>query len=138
MVPVNCINMLYKYIFYKIYFFYIRVFKEKEIPHWFAASIITLILGANILAVIELVLYIFAPDLIDAIGYYFKYFAIFLLGAVLLYVNFKKRYLKFISEVDKLTSRKRRVLGYISIVYVLLVFVCFFGMSNLIRDYNLQ
>jgi len=127
--------MLYKYIFYKVYFFYIRVFKEKEIPHWFASTIVTLILVMNILAVIEVFLYLFQPELIITISEYFKYFSLLILAGVMSYTNMRKRYLSFIKDIDKLPKNKRRSLGYISFLYVLVVFVCFFGMSEIIRDF---
>lgn len=130
--------LLYKYIFYKVYFFYIQVFKEKDIPHWFAASVITLIFVTNIVVASNALLYIYTPESIQLVDIYYKYFALVVLVVVMWYINTRRRYLHFIKDVDKLPNNKRRLLSYISVLYVLAVFVCFFGMSELIRDYNMQ
>lgn len=128
--------LLYKYIFYKVYFFYINKFKEKEIPHWFAAGIITLILVSNIVVVIDILSYITYPEINKKIDVYYKYFALFVLLIVLLFINYKNRYKQIISTCENLPESKKTVLGYISIAYVLVVFVCFFWISELIREYN--
>jgi hypothetical protein len=80
--------MLYKYIFYKVYFFYVRAFKEKEIPHWFASSVITLIMVANIIVVVDALMYFTYPKVNKSIDVYYKYFALVVLAGVMWFVNY--------------------------------------------------
>ena len=129
--------ILFKYIFYKVYFFYIKAFKEKEIPHWFAASVITLIVVANLIIIADLLLYLASPEIIKSINTYYKYLALFVLVGVMFFINSKNRYLKIIEDCEQLPKSKKKVLGYISILYVVAVFVGFFWVSYLIRNYNM-
>ena len=64
---------------------------------------------------------------------------VLLLGfSLMFYVSKQKRYLKIIDDCEKLPKSKRKVLGYISVLYVVAVFVCFFWLGELIRDYNMH
>jgi len=129
--------MLYKYIFYKVYFFYIKVFKEKEIPHWFAASVVTLIIVVNIIFVADGLQYLIYPEINKSIDIYYKYFALVVLAVVMLFVNYKNRYQRIIKDCEQLPKNKKKVLGYISILYVVAVVVGFFWVGELIRNYNM-
>lgn len=129
--------ILYKYIFYKIFHFYISFFKEKEIPHWFASTITLLILLSNVIAIINAFLLLFYPEVIFMIDVYFKYLALLFLFVTIRYVSYKKRYLSFINEVEKLPKKRKLRLSYISVFYVITVLACYFMMNNLIREYNL-
>jgi len=129
--------MLYKYIFCKVYFFYIKVFNEKEIPHWFAASVITLIVVVNIIFFADGLQYLIYPEINKSIDIYYKYFALVILAGIMFFINRKNRYLKIIEDCEQLPKSKRKVLGYISILYVTAVFVGFFWVGELIRDYNM-
>ena len=130
--------ILYKYIFYKVYFFYIKVFKEKEISHWFAASVITLIVVVNIIFFADGLQYLIYPEINKSIDIYYKYFALVILAGIMFFINRKNRYLKIIEDCEQLPKGKRKVLGYISILYVTAVFVAFFWIGELIRDYNIM
>lgn len=130
--------MLYKYIFYKVYFFYIKVFKEKEIPHWFAASVVTLIIVVNIIFVADGIQYFIYPEINESIDVYYKYFALVVLAVIMWFVNGNRRYLKIIDDCEQLTKSKRKVLGYISILYIAVVFVGFFWVGELMRNYNMH
>lgn len=129
--------MLYKYIFYKVYFFYVKAFKEREIPHWFASSVIALIMVANIIVVTDSLLYYTNPEIIKSINIYYKYFALFVLVCVMWFVNNKKTHIRIIDSCEKLPKSKKKVLGYLSILYVIMVFVGFFWIGALIREYNI-
>ncbi len=130
--------ILFKYIFYKVYFFYVKVFKEKEIPHWFASSVVTLIVVANLIIIADLLLYFTNPEIIKSINTYYKYFALVVLAGVMFFINTKNRYLNIIEDCEQLPKSKRKVLGYLSILYVIAVFVGFFWVGELIRDYNMM
>ena len=130
--------ILFKYIFYKVYFFYVKAFREKEIPHWFASSVITLIVVANLIIIADLLLYFTNPEIIKSINTYYKYFALVVLAGVMFFINSKNRYLNIIDDCEQLPKSKRKVLGYISILYVVAVFVGFFWVGELIRNYNMM
>lgn len=129
--------ILFKYIFYKVYFFYIRAFKEKEIPHWFASSVITLIIVANLIIIADFLLYFLNPEIIKSINQYYKYFALVVLVGVMFFINSKNRYLKILEDCEQLSKSKRKVLGYISVLYIVVVFIGFIWVGELIRNYNI-
>jgi len=47
-------------------------------------------------------------------------------------------WVKIIEDCEQLPKSKRKVLGYISIMYVVVVFVGFFWVGELIRNYNMM
>lgn len=128
--------LLYKFIFSKVYFFYLRFFQEKEIPHWFASSVISLIFIANFVIVANLLLLIINPKLISEANTYYKYLAIITLAAIMRYVNRKGKYREIINEYEGLQSSKRQLLSYLSILYVLIILIAFFYVGNLVRKYH--
>lgn len=130
--------MLLKYIFCKVYFFYVRVFKEKEIPHWFGASVLTLIIVANLIVITDLLLYFSYPEIIKSINTYYKYFALVILAGVMFLINSKNRYLSIIKECEQLPKNKEKVLDYISFFYITGVLIGFLWVGELIRNYNMM
>ena len=130
--------ILYKYIFYKIYVQSGRVFKEKEIPHWFAAGVLTLILVTNIVVLLDISLYHIYPEIIKSIEIYYKYFALFVLTCMVLFVNYKNRYKRILESCERLPKRKRKMLSCIGVLYVVALFVAFLWMGELIRAFNME
>lgn len=130
--------MLYRYIFYKVYFFYLKVFKEKEIPHWFAAGVLAVIIIGTLQVLIDFYTYFFNPEIIGIYTSYNKYLVLVLGFFLIYYVSKQKRYLKIIKECEQLPKEKKKVLGFLSILYIIAVFVGFFGMGALIKDYNMH
>jgi len=130
--------ILFKYIFYKVYFFYIKVFKEKEIPHWFASGILAVILVGTLQVLIDFYSYFFNNELIGIYTSYNKYIVLGLGIFLMYYVSKQKRYLKIIEDCEQLPKNKRRSLGYISVLYVVAIFVGFFWVGELIRNYNMM
>jgi hypothetical protein len=129
--------ILFKYIFYKVYFFYVKAFKEKEIPHWFAAGILAVIIVGTLQVLVDFYSYFFNPEIIGVYTSYNKYLVLLLGFSLMFYVSKQKRYLKIIEDCEQLPKSKRKVLSYISILYVTAVFVGFFWVGELIRDYNM-
>jgi len=130
--------VLYRYIFTKAYFFCINIFKEKEFPQYFASGVVTLAMVTNIVILLELIEYLSFPTRVNIFGEYHGYFALFSWGVVLLYVNNKKRYLKILEHNSNISERKKKRLRIISIVYLLFLFVTFFLLGALIREYNIN
>lgn len=130
--------MLYKYIFYKVYFFYVKIFKEKEIPHWFAAGIVAVIIVANFQVLVDFYSYFFNKEIISIYTSYNKYLVLVLGFSFMWYVSRQKRYQRILDTCENLPKSKKKVLGYVSVLYVIVVFICFFWLGGLIRDYNMH
>ncbi len=130
--------VLYRYIFTKAYFFCINVFKEKEFPQYFATGMVTLAIITNFYILLSLIEYLMLPVRFNQYGEYYKYFALIVLAFALFYVNNKKRYLKILEHNSDISERKKKKLRIISIVYLLFLFVTFFLLGALIRDYNIN
>ncbi len=124
--------------FTKAYFFCINIFKEKEFPQYFASGVVTLTMVTNIVILLELIECILFPIRVNIFGEYHGYFALFSWGLVLLYVNNKKRYLKILEHNSNISEKKKKRLRIISIVYLLFLFVTFFLLGALIREYNIN
>ena len=126
--------LLFRYIFYKVYFFYINVFKEKEIPHWFAAGVMSIILVTKVTLILDSILYLIYPEIITSVNIYYKYFALFVLIYMVLFVNYKNRYKRIIETCERLPKRKKIMLSYIGVLYVVTLFVAFLWVGELIRS----
>jgi len=129
---------LYKYIFAKSYFFCISTFKEKEFPQYFAASFVTLAIVTNIIILLELIEYLLLPVRINIYEEFHKYFALILWVFVIFYVNYKKRYLMFLEHYGNITDKQKKKLKIYSIIYLLVLFISFFLLGALLRDYNIN
>lgn len=130
--------VLYRYIFTKAYFFCINIFNEKEFPQYFASGVVTLAMVTNIIILLELIEYFSFPIRVNIYSEYHGYFALFSWGIVLFYVNYKKRYLKVLEHNRNISVKKKKNLKIISITYLLFLFVAFFLLGALIREYNIN
>ena len=130
--------MLYNYIFGKAFFFCINFFKEKEFPQYFAAGMVTFAMVTNIYILLSLVEYLMLPDRFNVYGEYYGYFSLATLGVVFFYVNHKKRYKKIIESYKGIPDKKREKLKIYSIIYLLFLFIGFFLLGALIREYNIN
>ena len=131
-------KLLFRYIFYKVYFFYINVFNEKEIPHWFAGIVLSIILVTNVTLILDSVMYLVCPEIMTSVNIYYKYFALFASLYMIWYVNYKNRYKRIIEACEQLPNQKRKILSYIGVLYVVTVFVAFIWIGELIRAYNMR
>lgn len=129
---------LYKYIFAKSYFFCISIFKEKEFPQYFAASFVTLAIVTNIIVLLELIEYLFLPTRINIYDEFHKYFALIMWVFVLFYVNYRKRYLLILEHYGNITGKQKKKLKIYSIIYLPVLFIGFFLLGALLRDYNIN
>lgn len=130
--------VLYRYIFTKAYFFCVNVLREKEFPQYFATTMVTLVITANLYILLSLIEYLMLPVRFNLYGEYYKYFALTVLGIALFYVNDKKRYLKILERNHSISERTRRKLRIVSIAYLLFLLVAFFLLSALIREHNIN
>ncbi|PKQ66639.1 hypothetical protein BZG01_10185 [Labilibaculum manganireducens] len=128
---------LYRYIFTKAYFFCITIFKEKEFPQYFATGMLTFAITANFYILLSLIEYLMLPIRFNYYGEYYKYFALVIFAIALLYVNNKKRYLVIIKSCKELPNKRKKKLKVYSIIYLLFLFVSFFLLGALIREYNI-
>ncbi len=129
---------LFSYIFHKSYFLCVNVFKEKEFPEFFASGIIAVVIVGTIMVFVNVFLYQINPSLINMIFEYYKYFS---LGSVLFfwwYFGYMKKYVVFMNHFERMSNTKKRAMKVVSILYLILLLVLFFGMSDIMRTYNLS
>jgi uncharacterized membrane protein YhaH (DUF805 family) len=129
---------LYRFIFTKAYSFCINIFKEKEFPQYFATGMVTLVIITNFYILLSLVEYLMLPLRFNQYGEYYKYFALIVLAIALFYVNNNKRYQKILEHNGNISERKKKRLKIISIVYLVFLFVTFFLLGALLREYNIN
>lgn len=130
--------LLHQYIFAKVYYFYKRVFKEKEIPHWFAGAIVSIILNFLLSGLYYFLLYFYYPNnLLKNISGYSGYIGLVSGILIVIYVSRGDRYKKILLKVEHLNKSKRRRLGVISILYVVTVISFVIITVNLSREAHL-
>ncbi len=129
--------LLHQYIFAKIYHFYVHVFKEKEIPHWFAGIIVCILLNFILSGINYLLYYLSPSDWLDKFSEYSKYVGLASGIFAIIYVSAGDRYKRILSDVEQLDKSKRKKLGVIAIVYVLTIISFVIIAVNLSRSVHL-
>lgn len=130
--------MLYRYIFCKAYYFCIWAFKEKDTPWIWAGMTTSMIIVGTVITLLQLIEVLMLPSRINIYGEYHGYFSLGMAVVIVLYVKQGDRYLNVLETCKKLSEKRRKVLRYISIVYLLILFASFFWSGYLIREYNLS
>lgn len=129
---------LLSYIFMKSHWLCVNVFKEKEFPEYFASGVIAMVVVGTITVTADIIGYWVNPDALNEYGGFYKYFS---LGSVLfswLYFGYMKKYMVFMDHFERISDSKKKVLKVVSFIYLIVLLVTFFGMGNIIRDYNLS
>lgn len=129
---------LISYIFVKSHWVCINIFKEREFPEYFASGIIAVVLVGTIIVFVDVILYQIDPELINIVFGYYKYLS---LGSVLfswLYFGYMKKYVAFLNYFERMSGSKKKLMKIITIIYLIVLLVTFFGMGDIIRDYNLS
>jgi len=129
---------LYKYIFYRAYFFCINVFKEKEFPYIWASFIVAFLIFCNIITLVTALEYFMLPERIETYADYNKYFALIFLLFVEVFFYWRGRYSRVVESFKNIKPRRDLVLKVISIFYILITVFLFFYLSSLVREYNLN
>lgn len=130
--------LLHQYIFTKVYYFYVRVFKEKEIPHWFAGAVVSIILSFLLDGIYFLLLYCFYPSKsLEIFSGYLGHIGLATGLTTVIYVSIGDRYKRILSKVEKLDKIKKRRLGIIAVLYVLSVIAFILITVNLARAVHL-
>lgn len=127
---------LYRYIFCKAYFFCIKVFKEKDSPWFFASIAVTMTSVTTLVVLLELLEYLLLPNRINIYGQYHGYFGLVVLGCVALYVKHNDKYVEVLKSFEEMPLNQKMRLRYVAICYVLILFVSFFLLGSLLREYN--
>lgn len=130
--------MIFKFIFYKAYLIAIRIFKEQEFPWAFGSLIVAICIVTSIVIMLELLEYTLLPLRVNMYGSFYGYFAIGFWMLVQIYVTRGKKYQKILRECQDIPEERRKRLGLISIIYIGILIVGFFGLGHLIRDYNIN
>lgn len=129
---------IHKYLFVRLYAFYIKVLKEKQIPHYFAIGVISIIIEFNIIVIIDSIFYAIAPHMIHVYSKYFSYGALLLLVVYLFRYAFTDKYKTVIKWDSGLTKEKKRLYAVLSLIYVALTVWLFFLMGDIVREYHLS
>lgn len=127
---------LYKYIFYKAYYFCIRIFNEREFPWFFASGILSLIVVITLVTLLEIIEYIILPNRINFFSEYQGYFALGVLFALAFYVKSENRYITIIEECKSISQKRQRLLFSIAIVYSIVLVFIFLLIGYLLQQYN--
>ena len=120
------------------YYLCVNIFNEREFPQYFASGILALVIVASITVLADAMGYITDPSMISSYSKYYKYFSLVSLLFSWWFFNRNKRYLRLIEQFNEMNITKRRILAVVSILYLTLLFISFFKMGNLIREYNLK
>lgn len=122
----------------KAYYLCINVFKEKEFPHFFATGVVTFAIVANIYIILSFLEYLLLPYRFNQHEEYYRFFAPMVFICAVIYVSYKKKYLNILKSGNNISESRKKYLRIISIVYLLFLFVSFFLLGALIREYNLN
>lgn len=128
---------LFVYIFGKTFYIYEKIYADKDHPQYFSASMVAFALIGTITVLIDFTVYSLKPSMNGVFSPYYKYFS---LGTLLLswwYFTPKRRYEKVVDQYNSMGKRKKRILAFISVIYLVGLVIAFFTMGNLIRAYNL-
>lgn len=129
---------LFSYIFVKSHWLCVNVFKEKEFPEYFASGVVAMIVVGTITVTADIIGYLVNPDALIEYGGVYKYFSLSSLLLFWLYFGYMKKYMIFMNHFRRISDSKKKVLKIISFIYLIVLIVAFFGMGNIIRDYNLS
>lgn len=110
-----------KYIFYIVYRFYQRVFHESEIPHYFAITIVIILLVGAYNNVFSILYLITLKSVFYEMTTYSKYIALVSTILGVYFVNKSDRYKKELKYVSQIKKEKKRRLAFFSILYVSLM-----------------
>lgn len=116
--------VLVKYIFVQIYKFYINIFKEKDIPHWFTTIAMAIILSIIIID-LQLIYHVFFEKdtelTLSERSTFITTISLIISGFYFLYNN---RFNKIIKEVNDFNKVKKKVLRISAItLYVILILI---------------
>jgi cytochrome bd-type quinol oxidase subunit 2 len=128
--------ILYKYIFSKAYYFCIWAFKEKEFPWAWAAITTSMVIVMTIITVLQAVEVYAFPQRVETYSSYHKYFSLGMALLALWYVHRGDRYLGILKTVENLTPRERSIVRYGALLYLLILMVAYFWLTEIIRDAN--
>ena len=128
---------LFIYIFGRTFFIYEKIYADKDHPQYFSSSLIALLTVLSLAVITDIIIYPIDPSLITVFYDYYKFLAIAILFFMWWFFHPKKRYLKIVEDYKEISVKKKRLLGILSLVYILVLLVIFFKMSNLVRAYNL-
>lgn len=129
---------LYKYIFFKAYDFCIRVFKEKDFPWFFASGVISMTFVTTLIVLLELFEYVMLPTKVEIYGKYHGYFSLLMLLGTGFYMKQNNRYLKILEYCRNQTEQRQSLMRYLSVLYFISLFISFFLLGYLLRQYNLN
>jgi hypothetical protein len=127
---------LYQYIFFSAYSFCIKIYKEKEFPEYFACGVLSLVLGTNILLILEFIEYLILPYKLNIHYKYHGIFGLFLWGLLTILMLRKKKYKSIINNFTSMRKASIMKLKYISIAYITILVVLYYYIGFLLKESN--
>jgi hypothetical protein len=125
---------LYKYIFFKMYYFGINTLKGHKNPWVFATATATIVFNFTIISLLESIEYFMLPGRINTYGKYQGAASLTIFALALYFVTRNYYYHKILSDVHRFTQQRRRRLKYIAIIYVVFIFASAIYFAHLIRE----
>jgi len=126
----------YRYIFFKSYHFCIRIFKEKEFPQVWAATVVSFSILANLLSIIDVIIIVFLPPKANLYGEYHAYVALGIVVVYNIYLNVGGKYNRILVKYDRIEKSRKKVFRVLSIIYYIVTILAFVYLPHLVRIHN--
>lgn len=128
---------LFVYIFGKTFYIYEKIYADKDHPQYFSAAVVAFALVGTVTVLIDFTAYSLMPSMSGVFSPYYKYFSVATLLLSWWFFTSKRRYEKVVDQYNNMSREKKRLLAFISVIYLTSLVIAFFTMGNLIRAYNL-
>lgn len=129
--------ILVKLIFYLFYIFYRNIFREKVVPHYFAAIFTAIILASIYSNIVTLLFLYYREDLLYDLRSISKYVSLGLAIIGIFYVHNDKRWKGVLKSVESISMKRRIILLIVSGLFSFLSMVLVFYLSEFVREINL-
>ena len=123
-----------KFLFTQIYDFYLKVFKEDDIPHWFATIVISIVFSAIVIDILLLYHIGFKLNTELKLSQYSAGITSFCLTLSLFIFLKKGHYKDILRESKKLSTAKKTMVSIGLIVFLILIFTTLIFCITTIRD----
>lgn len=130
-------KLIYTVLFAKMYYLCSK-YMDKEFPQYFASGVLSIFSVMLLSLLIDTFFLIYKPTIISSYNIYYKYLSVGVLGLNWFLFGILGYYKKVLDKYQLLTNRQQKVLGLISLFFVMSVVVLSQIITFEIRDYNLS
>lgn len=128
--------IMHKFIFFKVYHFYVNFFGEKDIPHFFASAVLSILVYGVGLSILMLLQFLFGNDVFDELSNYWTYIATFGMFFLIYKLHKREKYKDILIEVNALDVKVKNRLTVLSILYSFSVVAGCIVLLGLVRNLN--